>query len=672
MKAWPFQAVPLETTHLRYRADIDGLRGVAVMLVLLFHADIGFTGGYVGVDIFFVISGFLITGLIFARQQAGTFGLGDFWNRRIRRIFPASLAMTAITLLSGFFLLLPQDLTELAQSATAQFAMVSNVYFWRTSDYFAGAAETKPLLHTWSLAVEEQFYLGLPCILVVLNRFTRRVGLTVLLTLFASSFLLCQWGTVHHPTATFFLLPTRMWELLLGSLLAYANQGPGTSLKRDAWLAMIGLIAIVYAAIAFDSNTRFPGVNALIPCGGAVALIHGNRGQVSLIARALSWAPIRFVGLISYSLYLWHWPVLALLRYWLGTELAWPFAAVGLALSFLLALISWRFIEQPFRNGRRDLKTRTVVSCAIAASVLLLAACRWTVVRSGFPERIPTAVQSLIATNEIPREYEASLSSFAEDAIPRLGPFLPSTPLDFVVWGDSHAVTLGRFFDAQAHQFELRGAMLAHGGTLPTPNTWRAQSYDRAFDERAWNRAVLDWIRQHRPRLVILIARWAVNVEGRPNGAMDSLIVDEVDPEPSRQNAIGALDRGLAEIAESINSLETEILVVPQIPLQAKDPQKSLLRASFFGFSEVSGISLEEHQLRQSRVTQCLEKLEQRYDHVHILPIRDAFFDQLGWSRLGDSKGCYYCDRDHLSTHGAEQLLAAPFQSVFAKLREGH
>ena len=205
----------------KYRPDVDGLRAVAVTLVLLFHAGLGFSGGFIGVDVFFVISGFLITGLILKEQESGKFSLANFWVRRIRRIIPAATVVVVAVLVAGFFILLPRDYEDLGKSAIAQQLMLSNVYFWRNTGYFDGPADLKALLHTWSLAVEEQFYLGYPFLMMLLHRFGRKVTVGALTFLGVGSLIVSVYGVEHHPSATFFLLPTRAWELLIGGLICF-------------------------------------------------------------------------------------------------------------------------------------------------------------------------------------------------------------------------------------------------------------------------------------------------------------------------------------------------------------------------------------------------------------------------------------------------------------------
>ena len=233
--------------ELKYRPDVDGLRAVAVMLVLLYHGGLGFSGGYVGVYVFFVISGFLITGLILKEQKAGTFSLRGFWARRIRRIIPAAATMALVTLAAGYFLLFPSDYEELGRSAVAQQLLVSNIFFWRHTGYFAGASELKPLLHTWSLAVEEQFYLGYPFLLLLLARFKRRMAFGVLVGLALASLAVAEYGVWNHPSPTFFFLPTRAWELLLGALICFLPEPVRVRPRLLAAATLLSLGAILAA-----------------------------------------------------------------------------------------------------------------------------------------------------------------------------------------------------------------------------------------------------------------------------------------------------------------------------------------------------------------------------------------------------------------------------------------
>ncbi|HYK43019.1 MAG TPA: acyltransferase, partial [Thermoanaerobaculia bacterium] len=317
------------SSSLSYRPEIDGLRGVAVVLVVLFHAGFGCPGGYVGVDVFFVISGFLITSLIWKDLEGERFTFARFWERRARRIVPALVAVVAATLFAGWFLLLPADYERLGRSAASQAVFAANVHFWLTGGYFAPAAAEQPLLHTWSLALEEQFYWIVPVALFLVfgaRRFERRRSSMILAAIgcgIVSSFTLSVWGVAHHPSAAFYLLPTRAWELLLGSLVAFLPMRSQPSQGRAVReLAAIGGVALILlAAFGYRATTPFPGAAALAPCLGAALWIRSNGRETSaspaptLAGSVLSRPLPVFVGLASYSLYLWHWPFLAFARY---------------------------------------------------------------------------------------------------------------------------------------------------------------------------------------------------------------------------------------------------------------------------------------------------------------------------------------------------------------------
>jgi peptidoglycan/LPS O-acetylase OafA/YrhL len=298
-----------------YRPEIDGLRALAVLPVLLFHAGLGMRGGFMGVDIFFVISGYLITTLIARDLQLGCFKMRDFWERRIRRILPAAAVMVIATLIAGAIILLPQSFENLGQSALAQSLMVSNFYFWQQDGYFAAPSDYEALLHTWSLAVEEQFYLILPALLVFLNRkFPARITL-VLGLVFLTSLIWSFLGPYLYPTASFYLLPARAWELLLGSLIAiFAIKVPGGRLGAE-FLSLAGIVLMVYPMLTYVPTTPFPGIAAISPCLGAALFIVATRKHGTLARQFLSLSPFVFIGKISYSLYLWHWPLLVFGRH---------------------------------------------------------------------------------------------------------------------------------------------------------------------------------------------------------------------------------------------------------------------------------------------------------------------------------------------------------------------
>lgn len=356
--------------HIEYRREIDGLRALAVLPVILFHAGFdAFSGGFVGVDVFFVISGYLITSIIIAERAAGTFSIAGFYERRARRILPALFLVMALCIPAAWLWLLPADMQDFAQSAAAVTVFSSNVLFWVTSGYFDSAAEMKPLLHTWSLGVEEQFYLFFPLVLVFLWRF--RLLLWPLAAL--ASLALAQWAAQAWPVAAFFLLPTRAWELLLGAMVALylsAGRRPGSGAGADL-AAVLGLLLILYATFAFDAGTPFPGLPALLPTVGALLIIL-CAGPGTWTGRMLGTAPLVMIGLVSYSAYLWHQPLMAFARHRGGGEAGpWLLGALA-ALSLPLAWLSWKYVEAPFRR-RQNFTRRQVFGLALAGSAAFAA-----------------------------------------------------------------------------------------------------------------------------------------------------------------------------------------------------------------------------------------------------------------------------------------------------------
>jgi len=363
----------------RYRPDIDGLRALAVVLVMFFHAfPPRVPGGFVGVDVFFVISGYLISGIILSAKAAGRFSYAGFYARRIRRIFPALVILLAALLAGGWFLLYADDYARLGYHAAAGAAFASNIAFWREASYFDVAAELKPLLHLWSLGVEEQFYLVWPVLLVIASRW-RRGPLIATLAIGTASFLIAIWTVRIDRTPAFYAPWNRFWELLAGATLACIEADSAL----DVWMqrlmsrprladaaSLCGLVMIGAGVVLIDSTRVFPGLWVLLPVIGTVLLIVA--GPVAMINRAiLSPAPVVWVGLISYPLYLWHWPLLSFAHLLLGDIPPWWLRLILLATSVLLAWITYRVVERPIRFGARG--GRAVPALGLVMSVVCAA-----------------------------------------------------------------------------------------------------------------------------------------------------------------------------------------------------------------------------------------------------------------------------------------------------------
>ncbi|WP_108817016.1 acyltransferase family protein [Loktanella sp. Alg231-35] len=358
---------------MNYRAEVDGLRAVAVVPVILFHAGVpGITGGFVGVDVFFVISGFLITTLILRAQDREDFSLLTFYERRARRILPALFLVLAATVLAAYNWIPFWDFPDFLRSVAATALFLSNVHFWENIGYFAVAAEEQPLLHTWSLAVEEQFYLLFPLLLMVKMRPAILGG--VVLGMFVASLALSQWGSLHEPEVNFFFTPSRVWELMAGALCAIWKVSR-TPKPNDA-LAFIGLAMVVSAMFIYDTSTPFPSFYTLLPVVGACLLLSAHPG--TYVQKVLSCAPLVGIGLISYSAYLWHQPLFVFARLKIGPDLTLLQIAILILATIALSYVTWRWVEQPVRKAEyRWSRTRGQVfalsGAGIAASIIAFA-----------------------------------------------------------------------------------------------------------------------------------------------------------------------------------------------------------------------------------------------------------------------------------------------------------
>jgi peptidoglycan/LPS O-acetylase OafA/YrhL len=654
----------------RYRPDIDGLRAVSVLAVVLFHAGLGVPGGFVGVDVFFVISGFLITQLIRAELAAGSFSMIGFWERRIRRIWPASVVMTAATLAAGWLVLMPEDLKNLGTDAVSQSLMASNIRFWRSADYFAAAAETRALLHTWSLAVEEQFYLVFPVLMLWMARFRTGAIVAALAVASIGSLAACQVELKTAPMAAFFLLPYRAWELSLGALLAITPERllPHKRVRATLTWAGIGLIAV--PCVVHSGSTTFPGLSALAPCIGAVLVMLGAPGEgASLVTRALSTAPMRFIGLMSYSLYLWHWPIIALTRYCLGVELSWQATTAVLAATGFVSYLSWRFVELPFRKGKGHTSPAwpAIVGGAMAS---LAVAMSGMIVRmgEGFPGRIDPVILRIGAPTEFRMDW-------ALRAKPDLGDAGAAIPIGaradhqspcFILWGDSHGMAISAAIDACGKHFGISGIASLRAGVPSVPGAWNPRQPDGISDVACQrvSEAMLDRIRQTRPRFVLLCSRWWQYVED------ESSRMAPIGSASADQNvAEHVLCQGLLRIAAACQDAGTELVVFLEVPSQRGPPQQRAALARILGDEPSSnGVSKAEHDAAKGRINGIIgAALDGR---ATIVDLAAPFFGGDGISAVGGPDTTWYWDDDHINDLGAELVVRPWIEPLFRRMAQ--
>ena len=678
------------TSKRHYRHDIDGLRAVAVLSVLLFHLDLGFSGGYVGVDVFFVISGYLITGLILKAQAKDRFSLKQFWMRRIRRLVPAVTAMLLVVLLLGFAYLLPRDLDKLGEAAIAQILLVSNIYFANSFDYFAGPAELRPLLHTWSLAVEEQFYLLFPLLLVLCRRFTKRELAITFGVLAIASFILSIWCLATYPTSAFFILPTRAWELLLGALLVlmpvqvHSSSEKTTRLQfRNELISTLAAIALVITFFWYDKSTSFPGPAALLPCIATALLIYFNTRHTNhvlsddadvnplvgktAIGNLLSLNPLTYIGRISYSLYLWHWPIIVFLKYENGLQLSTPLTVIALLASFLAAAVSYHWIETPFRSGRILKSQRRLILGTSFASMLLLGASIIYSETGGLANRWPADIQMLLETtnSRMSRQYSTHLHTAAqEDKLPSLGVKPSKTqPATFLLWGDSHASSIAETCNRLAIEYDVSGYVATQANTIPILGVHRP----RHFESIAWNNDVMDFVKRHQIQHVLLASRWAGNIEIHPSGLTSFLITDDIRAPRTPATAQKALQRNLRTTVARLEQMGVQVWVLQQVPLQTRNPIHTLVSAINTGSTEVPrGVTLSTHRERQKNVNRILSSIHAK--NYHLLDPTEYFYDDLETAIIGiigERNVSYYRDSHHVTFAGSESLLRPLLDTMF-------
>ena len=499
--------------HGVYKPHIDGLRGLAVIPVLLFHLNESLVpGGYVGVDVFFVISGFLITGAIFRDLQSGKFSLSGFYHRRVKRILPAYLTLVVVVMATAMLLYSHPALEAASKTAFSSAVFATNLRFWSNNDYFAPAAQEDPLLHMWSLGVEEQFYIVIPLLMWAGFRFGRKSVIVTLFTLFLASLALACWQVANESFRDAFYLPhSRAWELLAGSLVAcaFAERFRGGA----KILAPFGLVLIITAYILFSPLTAFPGPSAILPVVGAALLLHF--GNVGWVGRLLASKPLVVVGQISYSLYLWHWPIIVFWKYLSFGRFDWHDQVGALGVSFVLAWVSWRWIEIPTRMSTTwtPAKSLALVATGCIAVASLTVAVFMT---DGARNWLHPEANRLVVRNAVPTEFDgiqlhiaSSSAHWSEITTQQLDDPETYPPAlvaigkrdvspDFILWGDSHAAAIITGIDSVARE-------AGHGGFFLN----RQHGLQRARTE--FYQPVIDWLSTRNDlTTVILVQRWAL------------------------------------------------------------------------------------------------------------------------------------------------------------------
>jgi len=651
-----------------YRPEIDGLRALAVLPVMLFHAGFSlFSGGFVGVDIFFVVSGYLITTIIYTEIANGNFSITKFYERRARRILPALFLVMGCSIPFSWFLMLPDEFRDFSQSLIAVNLFSSNVLFYLESGYFDLTNEYKPLLHTWSLAVEEQFYIFFPVLLIFLKNISPNL-LTIVSLGIAQAF------STTHPTANFYLLPSRVWELSIGSLIALFPAlkalSPTNSTQvqlPDSFFglsASLGLGLIAYSVVAFDSSTPFPSYLTLLPTIGTALVIIGANSS-NWPGKILSHKVLVGIGLISYSAYLWHQPILAFARLRAIEEMNTTTTLFLIALSLLLAFISWKYIEAPFRDKTKFSKSKIFLYAAIAAS-LFIAIGAIGIYKAGFPNRLDERSLALLseATNTPQDCILHRAQYFDASNLCSSGSKIPA----FVLWGDSHANSLAYALkNVLAEKDESLIELTVTGCTPVIGYEWKNKGFNCTEKLTAMKNHV-----HNNPELakVLLVhGRWTNlanpipfdNQEGGKELELVTapLLVRSEHLIPSEKLWLDEIFVRTDETLRSLLDAGQKIALIYSVPEVGWNVPRLLARSELMA-SPITGDVSTSHEVFKQRAAKGYEMLDNIGDHPNLIRI---FPEEVLCSSVKDgrcmatlNKQPLYVDDDHLSRLGAEMV----------------
>ena len=665
---------------IKYRPEIDGLRSIAVLAVVFFHFSVpGFSGGFVGVDIFFVISGFLIGGILWQELTTkGKVSFTRFYLRRLRRLAPAFVVMAVVTSIFAYYILLPFEFREFGKALISSTVYLSNVLFFRQSGYFDSGADEKILLHTWSLSVEEQFYIFLPFLILIFARHHKalHIALAIISIL---SLLACIWFTRSSHTATFFLFPFRAWELLFGVLLAIYGQKTQENWQHGPVASWIGLVVLLVAIGFVQAGDNFPGTQAVLPVVGAALVIWNGRDD-NPINRALS-SPIPvFIGLISYSLYIWHWPILTLSQYYFDGYESGLVAAQWLLFAIVVATASWWFIERPVRRAR-NLSGRAMVGSAVLASVSLLSIGGVLYLKDGLPNRFTPEVRTHIdATADF-------LQDWSRCYISKTGPLegLEICPIgpegqapEVLVWGDSHLRAFKEGVALAAIEHGKAGLIVWNAGCPPlfevakqeTASTRQEDAQCLVATERM-QKAIPQMSEIH---TVLLIGRWAYYAKGQGigNDVHNKITLSGLnDPanSPDTQSTIfaNAVRQTIVQISNSFEN----IYVLRQVPEIPQYDSRKVARTMAHGrlksdteLDKIASVSVDDLRSRTQDAEKPFQTLQASGD-LKILNSWQQMCERKKCSAIVDGRALYF-DNNHI-TNTTALLMRSLFDPVFSK-----
>jgi peptidoglycan/LPS O-acetylase OafA/YrhL len=649
-------------SSIRYRPEIDGLRAVAVIPVVLFHMGLKWIGGgFLGVDVFFVISGYLITSIILKDHDEGVFRFSNFWLRRVRRIFPALVVMLIVTSIAGYFMIFRGDLKDIGKHGICAIFSVANIAMWQIpGGYWGAAAEDSLFLHTWSLSVEEQFYFFYPFIMAFLLRIKRRWVVPAMSAIAICSFLLYLYGSKHHPTATFYLLPTRAWELATGCLVAILtwNRDFRISKPVSSVMSLIGLAAIILSYLIVSSENRFIGFIAMPVIGSAFIIIFGGKNNGSITNRILSSSPLVLIGKISYSLYLWHWPIWVIAKQRSFTNHGIASTFVILTVIAIASVISYNLVEKPTRHRIKILRLASFAffSSLCLSVFLLYASSHFSYDCSAYSTPLwsgqlynvnpvdtwPEQARKRMAGIDVPKRDPSQANAYATGGI--IKQYGGPRP-EIVVLGDSHSLMWSGVIDIICKELSITVSFYGADGTPPfinlplTKDSSSGNLFFTAEEKYLFDCKRLDFIKEWKPKIVILVASWS--------GVRDI--------------------KATEDLVRFIGETGSKIVLIEQPPVLFFGDKNALQYLAFMG------VIPKDNQRQYVQTANTLEyeagrdlirQISAKYPYCTVVPVMDVFYKTDAGAWVLDGSHVLYIDDDHLSQDGALKLKDRIYEKI--------
>lgn len=655
-----------DNTLRNYRPEIDGLRTLAVMPVVLFHAGVpGVTGGFVGVDIFFVISGYLISGILLNAISEQRFSLLDFYDRRIRRIFPALIFTYCFVFIVGIFIFMPNDLKVVGHSLAASALFFSNILFFFDSGYFDAPAHLKPLLHTWSLSVEEQFYVIWPLLLFCLMLLGKGWTIFITLCLALVSFTFAQIALSDSAPAAFFLSQYRAWELLLGALLALTSGRVTMGRWASEIGGLAGLALIFGSLVMLNEHSAFPGMNAAYPCLGAALIILTTEQHQNLTKRFLSLRPLVFVGLISYSLYLIHWPIVVYWRYWSGAAPQLSATLVIVVLSILIATLMWKYVEQPFRHGSFRFPAPKRVLIGTLSAALLAVFGYFFEQEDGFTFNLDPQVRSLNHQARAKNPYRTYCHGVTKvhinnDDICNFGAPLKPGGFDLLLLGDSNGDHFVPALSVLTKKAAISGRQMTRS-RCPSLFGVRREPVNarKVFDCKTTQNAMRSFTQQNpNLKMVVLAHNWATYFEGRNHHRADQVYVVLSDQEKERsvEATRRAMRKALFDTVSYFLDRGIKVWILKQLPQFNQNPYSCVGRAMMRS-DDISACDIDaanSHDYQRAANT-AIDDVQATHPKISVFDPFLAICKNSICSSYQDNT-LLYSDDNHLNLYGSRWI----------------